>query len=253
MDPGGTSLQRLGQQVRHEGFAFAGADGVDAMLPAFGGFEDWPGFAASWENLEPDHYLAATGRFRRRRHAVFACELGRATADAAAGASEIRRLPPQPHFQTTTHNPLQGGIERWFAPIEASTIGASFHALLKLGFAVFHELGGAPAADWQVEAHQFRIQPVTDRPGEPTPEGMHRDGVDYVLVALVARHNIESGTTSIHATDGTRLGSFTLTRPRDIALVDDRRVLHGVTAVTPRDPGALAHRDVLVLTYRRRP
>ncbi|WP_081974923.1 2OG-Fe dioxygenase family protein [Novilysobacter arseniciresistens] len=44
-----------------------------------------------------------------------------------------------------------------------------------------------------------------------------------------------------------------MTRPRDIALVDDHRVLHGVTAVTPRDPAAAAYRDVLVLTYRRRP
>lgn len=223
------------------------------MLPAFGKLEDWPDFAASWDDLEPDHHLAATGRFRRRRHAVFTCEPGSARADGAAAPPAIRRLPPQPHFQTTNHNPLQGGIERWFAPIKASTTGSSFHALLKLGFAVFHDLGGAPPAGWQVEAHQFRIEPVTGHPGEPTPEGMHRDGVDYVLVALVARHNIESGTTSIHAPNGVRLGSFTLARPRDIALVDDNRVFHGVTAVTPRAPGAGAHRDVLVLTYRRRP
>ena len=47
------------------------------------------------------------------------------------------------------------------------------------------------------------------------------------------------------------LGSFTLAPPFDAALVDDARVLHGVTPVTPHDPGRPAWRDVLVVTFRR--
>jgi hypothetical protein len=41
-----------------------------------------------------------------------------------------------------------------------------------------------------------------------------------------------------------------LTAPLDAALVDDARVFHGVTAVTPEDPSLSAHRDVLVVTLR---
>ena len=41
------------------------------------------------------------------------------------------------------------------------------------------------------------------------------DGVDYVLVLLIARRNIASGTTTIHALDHRELGSFTLTEPLD--------------------------------------
>ena len=67
--------------------------------------------------------------------------------------------------------------------------------------------------------------------GRPTPEGLHRDGVDYVLVLLVDRRNIASGMTTIHALDGRTLGHFTLTDPFDAALVDDTRVAHGVTPV----------------------
>jgi hypothetical protein len=37
-----------------------------------------------------------------------------------------------------------------------------------------------------------------DEPGQPTPEGVHRDGVDYVLVLMVRRTNIAQGTTTIH-------------------------------------------------------
>ena len=80
---------------------------------------------------------------------------------------------------------------------------------------------------------------------------MHRDGVDYVLVVLVDRSNIALGTTTIHGADGSLLGSFTLTQALDSALVDDARVFHGVTPVTPLDPGAPSHRDVLVVTFRR--
>jgi hypothetical protein len=98
--------------------------------------------------------------------------------------------------------------------------------------------------------HQFRIEARVGEPGEPTPEGVHRDGVDYVLVLMIDRANIESGTTTIHGHDGSLLGSFTLARALDAALVDDARVCHGVTAVTAIDPLQSAHRDVLVVTFR---
>jgi hypothetical protein len=71
------------------------------------------------------------------------------------------------------------------------------------------------------------------------------------LVLLVDRTNIASGTTTIHTADGTLLGSFTLAQALDSALVDDARVFHGVTPVTPLDPAVPSHRDVLVVTFRR--
>jgi hypothetical protein len=74
--------------------------------------------------------------------------------------------------------------------------------------------------------------------------------VDFVLVLLIDRHNIASGTTTIHTPDGKPLGDFTLTYPFDAALIHDPRVFHGVTAVTPLDPLEPAHRDVLVVTFK---
>jgi hypothetical protein len=74
--------------------------------------------------------------------------------------------------------------------------------------------------------------------------------VDHVLVLLVGRRNVQSGMTTIHDLDGRTLGSFTLTEPLDAALVDDRRVMHGVTPVEPVDPREPGFRDVLVVTFR---
>ena len=74
---------------------------------------------------------------------------------------------------------------------------------------------------------------------------------DYVLVLLIRRSNIASGTTGILNLNGDELGNFTLTNPFDAALVDDARVFHGVTAVQAMDAAQPAYRDVLVVTFRR--
>lgn len=225
----------LHDQLRQHGFAFVAAGTMQELLDARP-LPDWADFTASWNDLAPDAYLASVGRHRRRRHAVF-----------SADAQGIRREAHQPHYQSKTYNALQGDIERWFEPVVAD--GPSLRRIIDFCHGCFGAL--APQVHrWHVEVHQFRIEARADEAGEPTPEGVHRDGVDYVLVLLIDRINIESGTTTIHAADGRLLGSFTLTHPFDAALVDDARVFHGVTAVTPVDPTQPAHRDVLVVTFR---
>lgn len=233
-------LPTLGARVQREAFAFLTADTMRGLLDSVGTLDDWDAFAASWNDLAPDTYLAAQGRHRQRRHATFAID----------AQGEIERSLHQPHFQSLEYNPLQGNIQRWFRPIHpAIADGPSLRSILRFSYALFGAL--APdARGWHVETHQFRIEARVGEAGEPTPEGKHRDGVDYVLVLMVDRENIESGTTTIHATDGELIGSFTLERPLDAALVDDSRVFHGVTPVTPLDPDKPAHRDVLVVTFR---
>jgi hypothetical protein len=77
-----------------------------------------------------------------------------------------------------------------------------------------------------VEIHQFRIEADSGQPGLPTPEGAHRDGVDWVCVLLVNRCNVSSGITQIFDPEGRSLGEFALTNPLDAVFLDDRRVLH---------------------------
>jgi hypothetical protein len=225
--------------LRERGFAFAHADAMRQALETVGNLDDWPAFAASWNDLYEDTYMADRGRYRRRRFGVFAVD-----------AEGIIEQPRQPHFQSLDYNRLNGGVERWYEPIDATIRnGASLKTIIALAHGVFAPLA-AQVARWHVEVHQFRILARAGESGQPTPEGVHRDGVDYVLVLLVDRSNIDSGTTTIHAPDGEELGSFTLTEPLDAALVDDSRVCHGVTPVTAHDPDADAHRDVLVVTFR---
>jgi hypothetical protein len=234
------ALADLASAIARDGNVFARSAQMRELLQKAGWIADWPTFAASWDGMPLDEYLAEGHRCRRRRYAVY-----RATKDS------IVRQPHQPHLQAKDYNTLFGGVERHFEAVP-DKVAESATMRTILGFC--RDLFGPLApkvASWHVEVHQFRIEATPGAPGQPTPEGMHRDGVDYVCVLLVRRHNIASGTTTIHSPDGTSLGQFTLTDPLDAALIDDQRVHHGVTPVEAIDPGKPAFRDVLVVTLKR--
>jgi hypothetical protein len=103
------------------------------------------------------------------------------------------------------------------------------------------------AQPWFVEAHQFRID-TTDGIGRPTPEGAHRDGVDFVAVLLVDRVGVKGGETRVFEATGPHGLRFTLTEPWTLLMLDDARVVHESTPIQPLQDGG--HRDTLVLTLR---
>lgn len=233
-------LNQLTKQIAADGFAFVHGPEMRAEFPRHGSLADWAAFAASWDDLGLDTYMADGGRYRKRRHATF----------RAVAGEPMHRAEHQPHYQSRDYNPLNGGIARWFDPVLPEVGGgASMMTILATCRTLFERL--MPARVWHIEVHQFRIEAHSGVEGRPTPEGMHRDGVDQVLVLLIGRRNIKSGVTSIHDTSGRNLGSFTLAEPFDAAWVDDHRVMHGVTPVEPIDPAQPGFRDVLVVTFRR--
>lgn len=219
-----------------DGFIRFEADQTKALL-GDEAIAQWKAFADSWNDLGLDTFMADGGRYRRRRFAAFSARPG-----------AVARKPHQPHWQSRDYNPLNGGVQRWFEPVtDAIADHPVTQGLIAAGLSLF----GSPAGPWHVELHQFRIEAKAGEAGLPTPEGAHRDGVDWVIVMLVDRRNVESGVTDIYAPDGTSLGAFTLTAPGDAVFLDDRRVLHGVTPIRPRDESTPAVRDVLVVTFRQ--
>lgn len=226
--------------LEHTHFAFVGAADMRAILADAHGLDDWPAFAASWDDLPEDTFMADGGRYRQRRHAAF----------AVSGDAPVQRKPAQPHYQSRDRNPLNGGIERWFEPVhEAVASSQTMTSVFSFCRRTLASLRPEVEA-WHVETHQFRILAQPDQAGLPTPEGMHRDGVDFVLVLLVDRTNVARGTTTIADLEKKVLGEFTLETPLDAAIVDDRFVFHGVTAIEAEIAGAEAHRDVLVVTWK---
>ncbi len=197
-------------------------------------------FAASWERLEVDAFMADGGRYRRRRIANFL---------ALPGDPRHLRGLHRPHFQSKVHNGVNGGVDRWFAACEDETLAnPACQALLALGRGVAETI--APGIALFGEMHQFRISARAGEPGHPTPEGLHRDGVACVLIAMIRRENLEGGETLVADAAGREVARFTLEGALDTVLLDDRRAMHGVTAIAPRDPSGPSRRDVLVLTWK---
>ncbi len=237
--PDAPALSDLRNHIETKSHVFAPGAVMQSLLPpdfAAG----WPSFAASWNELGPDRFMADGGRYRKRRHAVFSLSEGTFT-----------RAPHQPHYQSRDYNMLNGGVQRWFDPLTPETASnPAFTALLNLCRDIFLT-GPDLTTDWHIEIHQFRIEPAPDETGQPTPEGMHRDGVDWVAVILIDRLNVGEGVTAICGPGRQPLGTFTLTDPLDTVFLDDHRVLHGVTPIHRLDPAKAGHRDVLVVTFAR--
>lgn len=193
--------------------------------------------AGSWDRLPRDAYLLDGGRYRSRRHSCFV---------QSFEPPALERAPHRPHWQSTSYNALHGGIERLFEPIEDAVADAPAFRRLIAGFGdLFARV--RPAQRWYVEAHQFRID-TGDGIGRPTPEGAHRDGVDFVALLLVARRAIRGGETRVFEAHGERGVRFTMQEPFSALLLDDERVIHETTPIQGEDAAGI--RDTLVLTYR---
>ncbi len=195
---------------------------------------------ASWSDLPPDAYLRDGGRYRRRRHSCFIAEGG-----------ILQPVPHRPHWQPVEYNALHGGLQRLFEPMADSVLSQPVWPRLLLALAATcSSLRGEQR--WYIESHQFRID-TTDGIGRPTPEGAHRDGVDFVVVALVERSGVKGGETRVFDAAGPQGIRFTMTEPWTLLMLDDARMIHETTPIQPLqgDTAAIGHRDTLVLTFRR--
>ncbi|MGH8240786.1 MAG: 2OG-Fe dioxygenase family protein, partial [Steroidobacteraceae bacterium] len=135
---------------------------------------------------------------------------------------------------------------RWFEPIETTVLGApAWGGLVRALGNLFATVRAVPR--WYIEAHQFRIDSA-EGIGRPTPEGAHRDGVDYVAVILVNRNDVSGGETRVFDAQGPAGVRFTMVEPWTALLLDDAQVVHETTPIQKAGPHGV--RDTLVLTFR---
>ena len=200
----------------------------------------WSDLAQAWHNLPPDAHLKDGGRYRQRRQACFVQDIA---------ANTLTQTPHRAHWQPTDYNALHGGYERWFEPVETAVAEAPAWTELIAGFGkLFAQVQAV--GKWFVEAHQFRID-TAGGVGRPTPEGAHRDGVNFVVVMLVARTGVKGGETRVFDANGPQGVRFLMQQPLTALLLDDARVIHETTPIFPdHADGEEGYRDTLVLTYR---
>ena len=228
-----TPAKELSEALRTQGYVVASAQAVAEISGV--GVASLENLKHFWEGLPRDPYLKDGGRYRFRRHASYEIK-----------DQHLHLVPHRAHWQSVNYNALHGGIERWFEPIQASLLNDPAWQAVLLGLAKVLS-GLKPVSTWFVEAHQFRID-TTDGIGRPTPEGAHRDGVDFVAVFLLDRVGIKGGETRIFDASGSAGLRFTLAQPWSVLLMNDERMIHESTPIQPLED--YGYRDTLVLTYR---
>jgi len=204
-------------------------------------FADWSRFQAIFEDLPADQYMNDGGTYRQRRFGRFKYFL------------EGDRLECQPHgpySQPKYFNPLNGGIERHFAPLTDAIIGNNvLRTLLATLGRNYGEL--EQQASWRINTYFNRIIAQRDQVGKPVPEGMHRDGVKFSCLFMANKINFSGGETTLFDILTHRpVFHGQLRSGGDMMVFRDDTVLHDTTSILPEDESRPGYRDVLVIEFR---
>jgi hypothetical protein len=201
----------------------------------------WLRLQQDWDHLEPDRYLRPGATFRQRRYGRFYW---------SPDSDTLLPLPYATYFQPEEENAYAGGMAHEFAPLLPDTECNPFlHALVRCNFAHLPVAAERLQQVWEVRIHQIRIVATAQEPGEPAPEGIHQDGTDFLTLHLVRRENMVGGESTIYDLDQRPLQRHTLREPMDSVILEDPRILHGVTPVHPADPHSCGIRDLLGVDF----
>jgi hypothetical protein len=236
----GKLAQALSLSLNQLGYWFC--TGKELATLHFYNQADWSSFSDCWNRLELDHYMGDGGVYRYRRYGNFRYRRTNA---------ELVLQPHSPYSQPSYINTLNGGINRHFEPLEAEFTSNVFLQGLLIWCAQIFGYAADFSGDWDIKLHPYRILAMAHAAGHPTPEGLHRDGVDYILTLMVQRQNVVGGETAITRVSGELLWQQALFAPLDIVIADDVMTKHAVSPIRRVDVDQAGHRDVLVAAFTR--
>ncbi|MFI9240392.1 2OG-Fe dioxygenase family protein [Streptomyces sp. NPDC053079] len=193
-------------------------------------------FTASWDDLPPDAYLGTDTPYRFRRYSSFRLH-----------GDRLERLPHAAFFQDKAVNKVNGGVDRLFAPMtDAVANGAALRAVVRT---LRERLPGPADGIDTCGVHQIRVTATADAEGRPAPEGVHQDGHAYVGQVLIRRQDVEGAESCLYDLQGRPVHRALLTEPWEAIVLDDRRVLHDVSAIRPAAGVDRGIRDMLLVDF----
>jgi len=196
-----------------------------------------------WEHLEPDPYMADGGSCRSRRYGLYLL---------SGTTGQLTHIPGASFYQSIEINPLNGGEQRHFAALGANTVeNQLLHELILFDFAQLTS-NKHIEDDWLIGVHQIRIIATPGVPGNPTPEGTHRDDEYYTSQHLISRQNIGGGVNNFYGNgpQPTAVAQAVWTQKSYFdSYYFDRSLWHSVSQIVSGKRDGGGHRDVLLIDF----
>lgn len=190
---------------------------------------------SSFADLGLDTYIPIKNRFRR-----FAQY--RMTYDE--NSWQFEQLPHRPYVTFSKFNSVAGGIKREYQPL---LIDLAAHIRIAAETIPLHR-----GDQWQINVHQYRIFVDSERQGVIVPEGVHRDGHEYVFIGVYGRTNVSGAEMSFRLNEDKNTSFFTTTLQVDQGVVfSDRDMWHYVSEIELIDPSCVGYRDTVVVAFSR--
>ncbi|NOH78250.1 2OG-Fe dioxygenase family protein [Vibrio sp. RE86] len=199
-------------------------------------------FKNCWNHLERDRYMADGGAYRYRRYGQF---------NKLKSGHQITMLPHEPYVQPAYINHLNGDIERHFEPLTDRFVTSPVLEKLLLLMSDIYDGVEGQKTNWNIRLHPYRIIADGVEEGQPTPEGLHRDGVTFIASLMINKSNAQGGETTITDSEQNVLERITLDKTFDVVLANDEQTMHEVSAIAPDELDRYAYRDVLVIAFTK--
>ena len=189
---------------------------------------------AEFETLPPDPYAGGKQRYRRFSQYKLSTD--------DDGEWRLELLPHRPFIQPPSINSFVGGVAREFEPLRfdpSPQIAAGADAL-----------GLDRDTAWQINVHQCRVIANEEVRGVSVPEGPHRDGHEFGMLAVFGRHNISGGENQLMPTGGGEPFFRVTLQPNQALVYDDGKMWHHATDIEPTHPSG-GHRDLWIVAFNR--
>ncbi|MFI1801680.1 2OG-Fe dioxygenase family protein [Streptomyces sp. NPDC020379] len=188
----------------------------------------------SYDNLPVDPFMGNGTRHKRFTQYRLSPKPG------PDGGWIYEKLPHRDYITYTKYNNVAGGIRRPYEPVTVD-----FTPLVTVGA---EALDLDRSHDWQINIHQNRSTASAERRAPITPEGVHSDGHEYIMIAVLRRHNVAGGETRLWMPDADAPFWTGTLEAGQAVLLDDAAVKHEATDVTSADGGP-GHRDIVIVAY----
>lgn len=198
-----------------------------------------PEVLASFATLQPDRHMGDGGTYRFRAYSRFRLD-----------GSGLTPLDGNSIFQELEDNPLNGGVLRSYEPLAPALADSPFLRAL-IGVDHGHvcqcdpAFGNSPLA---VGVHQVRIVARGHTPGQPAPEGVHRDRERFTFQHFMGRHHAEGGEFRAHDESKRVIFAWTQENCLDTVMFEGT-TWHSATPIIASDPGVEGCRDIFLIDF----